>query len=113
MEPYDYLKYSIANYGKTPASVESAAFGISVGTAPEPPVTVSVWHSLLEPPILMPNERRDDTAYVPETISMSQFSDEHIPPSDSCMEPDLTDGEDFFFWARIKYHGPCSARVLT
>jgi hypothetical protein len=108
MDPYDFLKYSVANYGKTPASIESAAFGISIGIEPEPPITVGVWHSLLEPPILMPNERRDDNAYIPENISMSQFADEYTPPSDSYMEPDLNDGENFFFCARIKYHGPFS-----
>jgi hypothetical protein len=113
MDPYDLLKYSVANYGKTPASIEVAAFGISVGTTPEPPIAVGVWHSLLEPPILMPNERRDDNAYVPETISMSQFADEDTPPSDSYMEPDLKDGENFFFWARIKYHGPFSNALET
>jgi hypothetical protein len=108
MDPYDFLKYSVANYGKTPASIKSAALGINVGAAPAPPEDVGPWHTLLEPPILMPNERRDQEKTIPEAIRTSQYADEDTAPSDSYMEPELAEGENFFFCARIKYNGPFS-----
>jgi hypothetical protein len=108
MDPYDFLKYSVANYGKTPASIVSAALVINVGTGPETPIDVGPWHKLIEPPIMMPNERRDDEKTVPDSISTSEYADEYTSPSDAFTVPDLKDGTNFFFWARIKYHGPFS-----
>jgi hypothetical protein len=107
-DPYDFLSYSVANFGKTPASLESASLKISVGRSPEAPVAVGLWHNLMVLPILTPNERRDDTEIVPESISTSQYADEETPPDDSFTVPDLEDGTEFFFWVQIKYYGPFS-----
>jgi hypothetical protein len=107
-EPYDFLKYWVANYGKTPASLESAKLTINVGKSPGSPEPMAMWHDLVVRPILIPNERRDDlTAIVPYGIQTSQYADEHCPPG-SFTVPDLEDGTDFFFWIAIKYRGPFS-----
>jgi hypothetical protein len=107
-EPYDFLKYSIANYGKTPASIEVCNLAIGVGTVPPPLATVSVWHSLSISPILTPNEQRNDLSeIVPDTIKTNQYADEHTPPG-SFTVPILEQGTDFFFWIQIKYDGPFS-----
>lgn len=108
MDPYDFLKYSVANYGKTPASLESVCLKISLGNTPEVPVPVGEWHSLRALPILTPNERRDDTEVVPESIPTSQYADENTPPDDSFTVPDLEAGTEFFLWVQIKYNGPFS-----
>jgi hypothetical protein len=38
MDPHDFLKYSVANYGKTPASLENVCLKISLGKTPDGPV---------------------------------------------------------------------------
>lgn len=108
MEPYDFLKYSVANYGKTPASLESSCLRISIGTSPEVPVTVRPWHSLIALPILTPNERRENlTEPIPDNIETTQYADEDTPPGPFTV-PVLEEGKEFFFWIQIKYHGPFS-----
>jgi hypothetical protein len=107
-EPYDFLKYSVANYGKTPASIEACNIAIGVGTIPPPLAAVSVWHNLSISPILTPNERRNDLSEtVPDTIQTNQYADEHTPPG-SFTVPIFEQGTDFFFWVQIKYDGPFS-----
>jgi hypothetical protein len=109
MDPYDFFKYSVANYGKTPASLEDVCLKVSLGKTPEVPVSVGQWHSLRALPILTPNERREETEVVPDSIPTSQYADENTSPDDSFTVPDLEDGTEFFFWVQIKYHGPFSA----
>lgn len=107
-DPYDFLKYSVANYGKTPATIESARLKICVGESPQTPTAVQVWHSLVARPIVTPNERREDlTETVPFEIATSQYADENTPPS-SLTVPDLEDGTEFYFWVQITYRGPFS-----
>jgi hypothetical protein len=42
-DPFHYLNYSVANYGKTPALVESASIGVNVGVAPKEPDAAVGW----------------------------------------------------------------------
>lgn len=107
-EPFDYIEYYVANYGKTPAKIMSALFSIGVGRGPEHPTPAPIWHELLRRPILIPHERRDEISQtLPDGIKTRQYADEHTPPG-SLMEPILGDSEYLFFWVKIQYRGPFS-----
>jgi hypothetical protein len=108
-DPYDYITYSVGNFGKTPAKVESIWVGCNVGPSPGGLREITGWHDLLVSPILAANERRRDLrAFLPSEVATQQYADEDTPPDDSQMEPLLNDDEQFYFWVQIKYHGPFS-----
>jgi hypothetical protein len=105
-DPFYYLKYSVANYGKTPARIESASIGINVGVEPKQPDAVVGWHDFLVSPLFVTGERRDNPSEsVPEGIEIGEYGDENIGPYDV---PALKGEEQFFFWIKIKYGGPFS-----
>jgi hypothetical protein len=110
-DPFYYLKYSVANYGKTPARVESASIGINVGVAPKQPDAVIGWHDFLVSPLFVTGERRDNpTQSVPDEIEIGDYADEDTPP----FPVPWPKGEDeFFFWISIKYSGPFSKNHET
>lgn len=100
------LKYSIANYGKTPASITGAYISISVGLLPQEPLPVGVWHNFMVLPILIPGERRNDVEEgLPDKIEIGEAADENSPPHPV---PELSDDKAFFLWVKIKYSGPFS-----
>lgn len=105
-DPFHYLKYSVANYGKTPARVESASIGINVGVEPKQPDAVVGWHDFLVSPLFVTGERRDNpTVSVPDEIEIGDYADEDTPPFPV---PWMKGEDQFFFWIRIKYSGPFS-----
>jgi hypothetical protein len=80
-DPFYYLKYSVANYGKTPARVESASIGINVGVAPEQPDAAIGWHDFLVSPFFVTGERRDNpTKSIPDYIEIGDYADENTGP---------------------------------
>ena len=104
-DPFYYLKYSVANYGKTPARVESASVGISVALLPNRPRAVVGWHDFLVSPLFITGERRDDpTASIPDEIEIVETAGE----SGQYVTPALTGENEFFFWVIINYSGPFS-----
>ena len=105
-DPFYYVEYQVANYGKTPATIDGVFVGVSAGSLPEPLHEAGAWHELYVSPIMIPNEKRTDlTVQVPETVIIGEYADEDTPPTPA---PDLEDGQDFFVRVLIKYHGPFS-----
>jgi hypothetical protein len=105
-DPFYYLKYSVANYGKTPARVECASIGINVGVAPEQPDAAIGWHDFLVSPLFVTGERRDNpTKSIPDYIEIGDYADENTGPFPV---PRLKGDDEFFFWIKIKYSGPFS-----
>jgi hypothetical protein len=105
-DPYHFLKYAVANYGKTPATIDGVFVGMTVGTMPEPPQRRLGWHPLNVAPIMIPNETRVGLVEaIPDPIAIGEYADENTPP---IPVPDLADDQDFFFQVLIKYHGPFS-----
>jgi hypothetical protein len=105
-DPFHFLNYSVANYGKTPALVESASIGINVGVAPKQPDAVVGWHDFLVSPLFVTGERRDNpTTSVPDDIEIGDYADENTGPFPI---PWLKGEDELFFWIKIKYGGPFS-----
>jgi hypothetical protein len=104
-EPFHYFRYSVANYGKTPARIERAFVGISAGAAPKQPAAVIGWDDFLVSPLFVTGERRDSpTASVPDEIKIIETADENGQYD----TPVLTVGSEFFLWIIINYSGPFS-----
>jgi hypothetical protein len=105
-DPFHFVKYQVANYGKTPATIDGVFVGICVGSLPEEPHQVGPWHELHVSPIMTPDQKRIGlTVAVPETVAIGEYADEDTPPTPA---PDLADNEEFFVRVLIKYHGPFS-----
>jgi hypothetical protein len=105
-DPFHFLNYSVANYGKTPALVETASIGINVGVAPKQPDAVVGWHDFLVSPLFVTGERRDNpTESIPDDIGIGEYADENTGPFPV---PELEGEDEFFFWIKIKYSGPFS-----
>jgi hypothetical protein len=111
-DPFYYVAYQVANYGKTPATVEAVFAGVSVGQLPSEPHQISGWHSLLRLPILTPNEKRKDLAVqFPDTVLIDEYADADTPPTPV---PKVTeDGANFYVRVIIKYRGPFSTEHET
>jgi hypothetical protein len=110
-DPFYYVKYRVANYGKTPATIEAVFADVSVGKFPAEPREVRGWDSLLRIPIMTPNEKpRDQTVIIPETIAIGEYADADTPP---VPEPHLTGDDEFYVRVIIKYRGPFSRRHET
>jgi hypothetical protein len=110
-DPYHYLTYTVANYGKTPATIDGVFVGISVGSLPGELHQRFGWHELLVSPILTSDQKREKLmAIIPELIPIGEYADEDVAPTPI---PELPDGEEFFFQVLIKYHGPFSSRHET
>ena len=110
-DPFHYLTYAVANYGKTPATIDGVFVGISVGSLPGELHQRLGWHELLVSPILTPDQKREKLmAIIPEPIVIGEYADEDVPPTPV---PELKDDEEFFFQVLIKYHGPFSSERET
>ena len=102
---HHFLLYSVANYGKTPAQIESVATSLSIGTNPDKPIRQTYWwHNLVKSPVLVAGERRDEiSAPFCGKIPVTTYADEDTPPFPI---PDIDEGKTFFFLVNIKYRGP-------
>ncbi|MET4173838.1 hypothetical protein ABIB99_004938 [Bradyrhizobium sp. LA6.1] len=110
-DPYHYVEYDVANYGKTPATIESVFAGISVGRLPGDLGSAWRWHSLLSLPIMVPNEKRTKLSLdVPESITIGEYADEDTPPMP---EPELSGDDQFFVRIVVKYRGPFTSSHET
>jgi hypothetical protein len=104
-DPFFYFQYSVANYGKTPASIESAFVGISAGITPKRPRAVIGWDEFLVSPLFVSGERRDSpTASIPDEIEIVETADEYGQYN----MPVLTGESALFLWVIVKYSGPFS-----
>jgi hypothetical protein len=104
-DPFHYFKYSIANYGKTPARIEGAFVGVSAGVAPRFPRTVVGWDDFLISPLFVSGERRDSpTALIPDEIEIIETADEY----GQYETPVLTGDGALFLWIIVRYSGPFS-----
>jgi hypothetical protein len=100
-----FVRYSVANYGKTPGVIEEVLAGISTSSAgvPNDLLHPEGVHWLLRHPVFAPAERRDD---LKETLP------DGIPTKSSTTDEiiiDVPDEEDLFFRILIRYRGPFSA----
>ncbi len=103
-DPYHYVTYQVANYGKTPATIKEFFAAISVGKVPGDLGVPQRWHPLRHLPIMIPNETRSDLwLAVPESIAIGEFADEDTPPMPV---PELAGDEEFYVHILIKYRGP-------
>ena len=103
-DPFFYVEYDVANYGKTPATIEAVFAGITVGTLPGEIGSVRRWDSLLRLPIMVPDEKRTKLSLnVPETIVIGEYADENTPPIPA---PELNGDDMFYVRILIKYRGP-------
>jgi hypothetical protein len=111
-DPYYYVKYKVANYGKTPATIEALLVGVNVGQSPSEPHQILGWHNLLRLPILTPNEKRVDLEVpFPDEIVIEEYADADTPP---IPVPEII-GDDTGFFVRvvIRYRGPFSTNHET
>lgn len=99
-----HVKYSVANYGKTPAAIRIIVAGI--GTHPEQPLDPlqqdyrdDPSHDLLARPVLAPNDVRSGIrVHAPDGIDFVHSHGEVIPK--------LTGGDQLFVWIMLNYRGP-------
>jgi hypothetical protein len=105
-DPYHYFEYEVANYGKTPATIEAVLVGISVGKLPAEPYEVGGWHNLLQTPIMIPDEKRTELrVHISELIAITEYADEDTAPTPV---PELSGDDEFYFRVVITYRGPFS-----
>jgi len=101
---FPLVKFSIANYGKTPAIIENFRALASIGSEPETPLRVDDPHPLFSSPIISAQERRGD---LQQGVDIPYRSPElfHAPPSQ--IIPRLDDPKnDLFLWIIANYRGP-------
>lgn len=116
-----FVEYTVANYGKMPAIIDSAYVGFEISEKAEPPfpLEVSGDHSLAVSPILQGGERRTLKEYFPTQLDADVGATFRVLPSPEgdILEavPDFkTDpGFDTFFRVIIYYHGPLSREHET
>src|SRR5262245_18103727 len=106
-----HIKYTVANYGKTPANITILAAGISsFSDGPLDPLIVDYrddpMHDLIIRPILPPGDIRPDIrVYAPDGIDFTMPSDEIVPQ--------LKGADNLFVWIRIQYQGPFGDGYMT
>jgi hypothetical protein len=124
-----FVEYTVANYGKMPAIIESPHIGFDISDRAEPPMPPRVHdgHQLVASPILQAGEQRKQIrAYFPaemvgpdinvkiETIRAADIEPNKILYGDGTEEELTTvfpsfnapEGFDVFFRAVIRYRGP-------
>lgn len=108
-----HVKYSIANYGRTPAEITILAAGM--GTHPREPIDPLVTdyrddplHDILVRPVLPPDDVRKLMTLAPDGVRFKppiQYEGVFSPTHDNII-PDLPKDEHFFVWIRVQYSGP-------
>jgi len=114
------VKYTVANFGKTPAQIRILAAGISAFKEPLDPLIQDYRddraHDLLNRPILAPGDvRKDISLPAPDSIHFV------IPDRPGVLQmkvgdvaPILNDPQDqLFVWIRIQYRGPFGPGYMT
>jgi hypothetical protein len=96
-----FIKFNVANHGKTPAIVDQAAIGFTVDpAAPHSPMKVEQEHLLLTHPIFGAGEVREE---IEEKL---QLGIEVIRTgSDQMLIPDIKQDEELFLVINIQYRG--------
>ncbi|MVT66867.1 hypothetical protein GPL21_17345 [Bradyrhizobium pachyrhizi] len=103
-DSFHYVTYQVANYGKTPATIEAVYTAITVEKVPGNLAHTQRWHSLMQRPIMIPNETRPDLRLaVPDSIAIGEYADEDTAPMPI---PELAGDEEFYVRILIKYRGP-------
>jgi hypothetical protein len=108
------VKYSVANFGRTPARITLIAAGIS--THPDNPIDPLIVgylddpaHDLLVRPILPAGDVRKDLKLIPPDgieFRHPQFPSNVFVTSYGNIVPVLKNNDQFFVWIRILYTGP-------
>jgi hypothetical protein len=107
-----FAPYVVANYGRTPAMVETLRAGISwFPDRPLDPLIVDYRddpaHGLLKSPVLAPSEKREKLNIIaPHGLDFA-------PSDDGEIVPQLRDNDNFFVWVIINYRGAFTAAHET
>jgi hypothetical protein len=104
------VKYTVANYGRMPATIEGIYGGFSVGKeqpSDELEDAATFWR--MQRPIYAPDREQEFTALLPEDL------DHEVVGAGLTQElcPTLKDGEQLFFRIVVKYRGPFSGGHMT
>jgi hypothetical protein len=110
-----FLKFSVANYGQTPAVIENVGAGFYAGEFPEAPLRVDDDHDLLVSPVLRPGEFRENLhAIIPEPfIAEGLGIIVNIEEGTTYPVPKIEPNEDLFFRVTVQYRGPFSDEHIT
>lgn len=117
------VRYSVANYGKTPATIISISAGVSVQIEPEVPIDADFDHDLYRRPILPPNDKRDvevecaegiaDFDLIPTQVAQI-LGPETLPEWQNVLPKRVPGSADFFMvWVIINYRGPFTGSHKT
>lgn len=106
--PIPYLEYTVANYGQTPAIIDTINAGFFSGQIPEIPIQVNFDHPLVISPVLPPQDQRKNLRellpedFIGENLGIVvDFTTHTTHPV-----PRLTPNESLFFRVIITYRGP-------
>ncbi len=105
-----FLRYSVANYGKTAAIIENVQAIISVteGAHPETPLMVDQAHDLLVNRVMPPNDvRKGLIESVPINAVPFDFSDDDHP------KPEFGANQTLYFRIVVTYRGSLANRYET
>jgi hypothetical protein len=112
-----FVEYTVANYGKMPAIIESPGieFVIDNGGQPPLPTHVEESHSLMTSPIMPAGEQRVFREYLPTGMTDGGIVVEVVDAVAIVSHPNITLEDDFdlYFRAVIRYRGPSSGNHVT
>lgn len=100
-----FVRFNVANHGKTPAIIESVEIGFSVDpAAPHAPLHVEQEHQLLTHPILGAGEVRDGLEEtLPLGVEVIQTGNDRLLIPD--LRSELGSEEELFFVIYVRYKG--------
>ncbi len=107
-----HVKFTVANYGKTPATITITAAGISTFHEPLDPLIVDYRddpaHDLLVRPVISPGDVRSNLrTYSPDNMPFRPPRERDVfQLKYDNLIPELTSREFAFVWIRIHYRGP-------
>lgn len=110
-----FIEYTVANHGPMPAIIEGAWIGFELSDRAEPgrPLLVDDSHKLATNSIMPTGDRRRIRAFFPSNMIVDVAgevitSGEGGESLGTIPQFDVPEGNDVFFKAIIKYHGPFS-----
>ena len=108
-----YVKYTVANYGQTPAIIDD--IGAAFDNDPALPVRVRDDHSLLISPIVPPGEIRSDLRdELPSgSAETKEVYDDAVRATRIIAIPKVESDEELFFRVFISYRGPFTVGHVT
>jgi hypothetical protein len=114
-DPAPYVKYTVANYGQTPAIIDD--IGAAFDNDPALPLRVRDDHSLLISPIMPPGEIRSDLRdELPTAVHSGETKavyDDAVRETRTIAIPKVESGEELFFRVFISYRGPFTSDHVT